>query len=105
MSKHNMYFGGMENANLTPSEIAHYLIDNVGNSLADKSEYTIVILGKPGPRGKTWLRDVLRQHGFTVVEISEDIYQYVNMGQDERNHCIVDVLDRHITIILNSPMG
>ena len=91
--------------NPTPNEIAHHLIDNLGNSLADRSDYTIGILGKPGPRGKTWLRDTLRQHGLNAVEISADICYLVDYGYGERNFYILDPVDKHITIVLNAPFA
>ncbi len=92
--------------NFTVHEIAHHLIDNKNNSLADRSDYTIVILGKPGPRGKTWLRDTLRQHGFNVVEIAEDLAYLIPWEHcDDRNHYIVDICDKHITIVLNAEFG
>lgn len=92
--------------NFTVQEIAHHLIDNKNNSLADRSDYTIVILGKPGPRGKTWLCEALRQNGFNAIEISEDLACLIPwLACDDRNHCIVDIFDKHITIVLNAEFG
>ena len=36
-----------------------------------KNEYTIIILGMPGPTGKTWLANKLNEKGWKAIEISE----------------------------------
>lgn len=96
---------GLAHSNPTPNEIAHFLIDNVGNSIADRSDYTIVILGRPGPTGKTWLCNVLRQHNFNAVEISEEITPFVNWLDSKKNYYFTDPYTKHITIILNAEWG
>ena len=88
----------------TPSEIAHYLIDNRGNSIADRSDYTIVILGRPGPTGKTWLCNTLKQHGFNAVEISDEMAHLVDWMDISRNHCFVDLEDKHVVVVLNKEL-
>ena len=103
---------GMTNTNPTPSEIAHYLIDNRGNSIADRSDYTIVILGRPGPTGKTWLCNILTQHGFNAVEISAELTHIIGWGAAidpsvidvNRNYCLVDLEDKHIVVVLNKEL-
>lgn len=47
----------------------------------------IVILGKPGPTGKTSLYNKLKEKGYNVIEISEDISDFVNYN-DDKNHFI-----------------
>ena len=34
---------------------------------------TYIILGRPGPTGKTWLQRKLTELGYTAIEISEEI--------------------------------
>lgn len=88
----------------TPNELAHHFIDNIGNSLADKREYTIVILGRSGPTGKTWLCNALKNHGFNAVEISEElILARVDFGTDNGNHYYINHAEKYIVIVLNKP--
>ena len=62
--------------------------------------YTFIIIGRPGPTGKTWLCEQLRNHGFNAVDISESIYDKVNYN-DNDNTYIPDHLCKQIVIILN----
>jgi hypothetical protein len=80
---------------LSPSRILYEILKD--ECIRD---YTYVILGKSGPTGKTWLWDKLRNEGFGVIEISEDIYKLVDYT-DDHNHCIVDNFRKTIIIILN----
>lgn len=61
---------------------------------------TIIITGKNGPTGKTWLRYELNARGYNVVEITEAIYPLVNYSDDD-NHVIVDESQHLCLIVLN----
>ena len=65
---------------------------------------TYIILGKPGPTGKTWLWDRLRNiEGLNAIELSETILPYISYKDDE-NHMITDIFDNTVLIILNKPL-
>ena len=70
--------------NLTPEGILKYLTHSRTVNL-DYS--TIVITGKIGPTGKTWLREELRVRGYNVVEITPSIYRFVEFN-DADNHVV-----------------
>lgn len=59
----------------TPSQILHAILDNPDPAYKTK---TYVVLGRPGPTGKTWLCLGLKHYGYNVVEISEHIYDLVD---------------------------
>lgn len=61
---------------------------------------TIIVTGRPGPTGKTWLREQLRAMGYNVIEISESLCWFVEYG-DEKNHVVFDGLDNTYVVILN----
>lgn len=62
---------------------------------------TYIILGRPGPTGKTWLQRKLTDLGYNAIEISEGIalsgaIEYM----DDRNH-IIETSSGTTVIILN----
>lgn len=59
-----------------------------------------IIFGRPGPTGKTSLRNELRDSGFNAVEISENVFDIVDY-RDERNHFITDYGAKRAIIVLN----
>lgn len=61
---------------------------------------TIIIAGRPGPTGKTWLREELRAMGYNAIEISDAIAWFVEYG-DEKNHVAFDGLDNIYVVVLN----
>lgn len=65
--------------------------------------YTIVIMGKSGPTGKTWLAKKLREKGFNAVEIAEDVFNNISY-LDSNNHFTVNGFNKTVTIILNKPL-
>lgn len=73
-------------------------------SMGNPEEYTYIILGKPGPNGKTWLCDRLKSRGFKAIEISEDVIKYVAYYERPGNSVTFDDFDKHVTIILNEPL-
>lgn len=86
---------------MTPSEILRW-ITNACICEKRAKEMTYIILGKPGPTGKTWLTQALRDRGYKAIEISEEVYDMVDY-HDDKNHFIEDPYGRHVTIILNRP--
>ena len=58
---------------------------------------------KTGPTGKSWLTDRLREIGCDVVELSEDIYSFVDY-KDSENHYLIDPFKKITIIILNQPL-
>lgn len=59
---------------LTPAQIVHVIRDDILMNYPHARDATYVILGRPGPTGKTWLKNALNELGLkNVVEISEDI--------------------------------
>ena len=66
-------------------------------------EYTYIIMGEPGPTGKTWLCDGLKMFGFKAFEITEDVMDLVSYN-DGKNHYIINDANKQITIILNKPL-
>jgi hypothetical protein len=61
--------------------------------------YTYIIMGRSGCTGKTYLKDCLGSRGFRALELSEDIYKYISY--DDKNHYIVNDLDKTVIVILN----
>lgn len=67
------------------------------------ARYTYIVLGKPGPTGKSWLTAALKDAGLNAIEISEYVASYITYD-DYSNHIIEDVDKKIITIILNRPL-
>lgn len=63
-------------------------------------QYTFIIMGKPGPTGKTRLCDNLNKAGFKAFEVSEYLTGMVEY-LDNENHYLVDETHKTVTIILN----
>lgn len=89
------------NHNPNVIEILHHIIDSNGRPVNDReSDYVYIILGRPGPTGKTWLCEALRHSGIKAFEISESVYSLVRYD-DLCNHYVVDHASKTVTIILN----
>lgn len=84
--------------NLTVHDIRNKIIDH---RLC--ARYTYIILGKPGPTGKSWLTEVLKKEGLNAIEISEYVAGHITYD-DCTNHLIEDTDKNIITIILNRPL-
>lgn len=69
-------------------------------SMGEKPLY--IICGKPGPTGKTWLWNALRQAGHNAVEITDAIGPFVDY-RDNENH-IHDGGFGQVVIVLNKPL-
>lgn len=83
----------------TPDKI---LID-IHRHLNNPHEYTYIIMGKPGPTGKTWLCDKLRQRGYNACEVSESLCWLIDY-HDNNNHYLIKNEYRVVVIILNQPV-
>lgn len=87
----------MDKENVRPHEIFRYITEG---GIAEPESYTYIIMGRPGPTGKSRLCTELNKAGFKAFEISESIYKLVEYS-DDRNHLIVDSFRRHVAIVLN----
>lgn len=67
-------------------------------------DWKYIILGRPGPTGKTFLRNMLIEHSYDAVEVSENIWHLVNY-KDSENHFEVDYLNKQLVIVLNRPLS
>lgn len=81
----------------TPYDILRYFTET--NHKDFTSEYLYLILGKPGPTGKTWLTQKLKERGCQAAELSEELAPFLNA--DRFNHVVVDDLEKQVVIILN----
>ncbi len=68
-------------------------------SRGDRS-WRYVILGRPGPTGKTYLCNQLCENGYNAIEITEEIYDLVSFD-DNKNHFKIDYMKKLVVIILN----
>lgn len=69
----------------------------------DDTPWNYIILGKTGPTGKTYLWTLLRNNGFNAIEITENIYPWVEYN-DDTNHFLVDEFRKQVVIVLNRPL-
>ena len=85
---------------LNDSITTGHIVQTILYSDPDHSK-TYIILGRPGPTGKTWLQRKLTELGYTAIEISEEIAlsQAVEYT-DYRNH-IIETPSGATVIILN----
>ena len=82
----------------TPAQILYLLKNGNIGCHPNGTNPTYIIMGRPGPTGKTWLRNELVKNGFNAIEISEDIFFLVNYRDD--NNLII-VRGDHVVIVLN----
>ena len=68
-----------------------------------KSKWKYIILGRPGPTGKTFLYNMLIRNGYDAVEISEDIFNLVDY-KDNENHFEVNYRKKQVVIVMNEPV-
>ena len=85
---------------ITPDDILKHILN-----FNSRRDGTYVILGKPGPTGKTYLCNKLVTLGYNAVEISEgitlsDAVEY----KDDANH-IVEMPFDYTVIILNQRLA
>ena len=99
----------MKFVDLTPAEIVNVIRDDILVHCPHAKDATYVILGRPGPTGKTWLFNSLRCHlGLkNVVEISEDINEFRGGLVDyyRGNYFIYNRHANHAVIVLNNMLN
>ena len=88
------------NKEVTPDDILKHILN-----FNSRRDGTYVILGKPGPTGKTYLCNKLVALGYNAIEISEgimlsDAVEY----KDDANH-IVELPFDYTVIILNQKLA
>lgn len=83
---------------LTPGKILAALLNHDGYD--QLKDYTFIILGRPGPTGKTWLRQALKLRGLNAIEITSSIYNLTSYT-DDYNHCVIDHDQKNVVVILN----
>lgn len=86
--------------NPSPAKILHHIVDC---KTFDANGYTYIICGRSGPTGKTWLKKALKDFGYNVIELSEDLINLVEYN-DDKNHFIVNGMENSVLIILNKPI-
>lgn len=64
---------------------------------------TVIITGRPGPTGKSWLREELRAMGYNAIEITGSLYLFVEYT-DYKNHVVLDEFNNLVMVILNKTM-
>lgn len=62
---------------------------------------TYIILGKPGPTGKTWLQKKLEDLGYNAIEISEAMALSDAIEYKDNNNHIVELPSGTTVVILN----
>lgn len=85
---------------LAPNRILREIVEKPG----EYKDYTFIVLGRPGPTGKTWLTNGLKEYGFTAFEVSEAVGCFVEY-LDNKNHIIENHISKSITIILNDRLN
>lgn len=80
-----------------------FILSIVKDNMAYIRSYRFFVMGETGPTGKSWLTDRLREIGCDVVELSEDIYEFVDY-KDYENHYLIDPFKKITIIILNQPL-
>lgn len=79
---------------------ADKILDIITHTLDYKTR-KYVILGKPGPTGKTWMCEQLKKKGCDAIEISEALACYISYEHDNFNTIYNDLVNNTIVIILN----
>lgn len=89
--------------NAFPKTIAKYIVEDNYENLKD---FTFIILGKPGPTGKTWLCNKLKKHGLNAIELTETLLDYIDYTghQSSMNDYYEDHDNKYVVIILNRPI-
>lgn len=93
-----------KNNNMRPSDFFDLLCKDV--PLKDLQEYTFIIGGIGGPTGKTWLCGRLNDIGCKAIELSNTaLYSFAYFKYtDDKNHYIINHMDKLVTIVLNKPL-
>lgn len=65
-----------------------------------RETFTIIITGRVGPTGKTWLCNELKKKGYRAMEMSP-LFHSLNLKDDGVNHVVVDDCMDQIIVVLN----
>ena len=84
------------NDRITPDHIVKRIL----HSDPDHSR-TYIILGRPGPTGKTWTQRKLTELGYTAIEISEEIALSQAIEYEDYCNHIIETPSGTTVIILN----
>lgn len=84
-------------ANMNPIDILKYIIRH---NKVNRVTYSIIITGRVGPTGKTWLCNELVKLDYRAVESTEFTMAQL-LKDDGINHVIVDEEAKHVTVVLN----
>ena len=88
-------FGIIDRKGLTPNAI----LESIRRDLTVRP---YIIMGRPGPTGKTYLYNRLLELGYTVAEIGEGLTIFgIVEYRDGKNHYIIDESNGVGIIILN----
>lgn len=94
-----------ETIGMTPACIAHFIINDFKRHNVPLSEAVCVVMGKPGPTGKTWTCKELRKNGIKAVEFDELLFSYtkeVDVAYNgNRNYYKTDFDQNTAIVILN----
>ena len=65
-----------------------------------RDTFVIIITGRVGPTGKTWLCKELRDKGYRAMEMSP-LFHSLNLKDDGVNHVIIDDCTDQVIVVLN----
>ena len=71
----------------------------------DKEEYKIVVTGKQGPTGKTWICNRLLSLGYKVCELDLNELTDLPRYQEDKNYFLIDKDLKFIVVILNKEIN
>lgn len=65
------------------------------------TEMTYLVMGTPGPTGKTWLVNQLKEAGYKAIDVMNDAWELVSPGMISGNYMRVDEENKVVYISLN----
>ena len=91
-------------SNYKPSADLKKFITYVEDKLFDR-DYFFIVCGKNGPTGKTHLTNIIRNKGYSAIELSEALENTgYDVKDDNENHYFTDHIDRTVVAVLNKPL-
>lgn len=85
---------------LNDSITTGHIVQTILYSDPDHSK-TYIILGRPGPTGKTWLQKKLEDLGYNAIEISEAMALSDAIEYKDNNNHVVELPSGTTVVILN----
>lgn len=80
-----MHKDGKENR-ISPAYIADMICEHFNSWGINAKAITVIIMGRPGPTGKTWLCENLTQKGFNAIELDLEHCKVDIQYHDNKNH-------------------